>query len=789
MSTSLNDGIEVVVAPEELALAEESLHAGRGERARLLRDALINASGILVPSLVALVMVPLMLRGLGTATYGLWIAVAAMVAISASFDFGLGWTVVRQIAADPALEPAPHTVQFFQAAASAYLGLGVLSGAVVCALGTWGAQQMELSAELHHIAPLLFALAGVALVGDRMVAFTVAVLHGMRRFGSAVLLMGSIAVVRGAGIALLMSFGAGIGGLMLWHMAAALLAGGAGLLLLARLQPRWRMSARVPVWRTLHSHFAFGMASQLTSVATSVTWQAGALVVGGLAGTAAIVPLHVGQRFPLFASAVGWRSAEVAFPAASQDANQQVGEEILRATTRWTVVAVLPICVTLTVLAPHLLQNWLGAIDPAAVAVLRITAAAVLADSLGVGAIHILWGRGRANAVLVILGTVAAATALLTWLLVPRVGVPGAALALAVSLFAGAVVALVVAARSARTSASGVVLHALGRATLPAALCAGAALLLVRTASPASWPALFTVAAVSGAAYLLGMFAFGLYPAERALVGKSLNDWCWMLAGRPTPLHSQLGNANGQVVTESSSWLLRLLKRIRPLRSLWHLLLSVREMLFDTPERARLAFDQLHQQRDDPWGYLRIPARGELRFRRTDELLDQLGVKSAGRVLELGCSEGLYTVSLAARAQSLLAVDISATAVDRARERCRGLSNVTFRTWDLRRDPLDGPFDLIVAMSVLETLDRPSDLHAARHKLVSLLRPGGLLFVETTRVSPPLENQWWRRWLHRGRWLNAFISEDPRLRTVVSSVEPAAIRSVFQRSSEQDRAG
>src|SRR5687767_156967 len=118
MTTSASDGIEVMVAPEELAAAQAALDAEPSERVRLMRDAAVNASGILVPSAVALLLVPIMLRGLGDALYGFWIAVAALVAIFSSFDLGLGWTVVRQIACDTDGKPAPATVAFFQAAAT-----------------------------------------------------------------------------------------------------------------------------------------------------------------------------------------------------------------------------------------------------------------------------------------------------------------------------------------------------------------------------------------------------------------------------------------------------------------------------------------------------------------------------------------------------------------------------------------------------------------------------------------------------------------------------------------------
>jgi O-antigen/teichoic acid export membrane protein len=205
----------VATASEHVAAPRD----GGDERPRLLRDAVVNASGILISSAVALLVVPIMLRGLGAAAYGLWIAVSAVVAIAVSFDLGLGWTVVRQIAADSRGEPKAETVQFFQAAANAYLVLGVLSGAVLWIVGLVVAYQMPFSPELRAVAPFLFAMAGIGLVGERMTAFAVAVLHGMRRFGSAVMLVSGFAILRGVGIAMLLWNGGSVREVAVWHRA------------------------------------------------------------------------------------------------------------------------------------------------------------------------------------------------------------------------------------------------------------------------------------------------------------------------------------------------------------------------------------------------------------------------------------------------------------------------------------------------------------------------------------------------------------------------------------------
>ena len=133
------------------------------------------------------------------------------------------------------------------------------------------------------------------------------------------------------------------------------------------------------------------------------------------------------------------------------------------------------------------------------------------------------------------------------------------------------------------------------------------------------------------------------------------------------------------------------------------------------------------------------------------------------RGLEIGCAEGLYTEVLAQRCDSLRVLDLSPTALARARGRRRWPDSVTFGAFDLRRNIIPGTFDLIVVTGVLEYFSRPSTMARAREKLVAALAPGGCLLVETTRNNRVVEGSWWGRYLVRGKWINHFFSCHPSL--------------------------
>jgi 2-polyprenyl-3-methyl-5-hydroxy-6-metoxy-1,4-benzoquinol methylase len=96
-----------------------------------------------------------------------------------------------------------------------------------------------------------------------------------------------------------------------------------------------------------------------------------------------------------------------------------------------------------------------------------------------------------------------------------------------------------------------------------------------------------------------------------------------------------------------------------------------------------------------------------------------------GAVLEVGCGVGTFTRRLAAdpRLTRLLSIDISEAATARCRTAVTG-SRVDVRTADVR--DVDGAFDLVVCMNVLEHIE--DDRGALQHML-GLLRDGGTLFL------------------------------------------------------------
>ena len=137
-----------------------------------------------------------------------------------------------------------------------------------------------------------------------------------------------------------------------------------------------------------------------------------------------------------------------------------------------------------------------------------------------------------------------------------------------------------------------------------------------------------------------------------------------------------------------------------------------------------------------------------------------------GDVAEVGCGAGSLTALLAARARSVLAIDLSPAMLARARERCAAMPHVRFAELDADAwQPEPGSLDAIVSVATLHHLDGAAVLPRWR----AALRPGGRLVLMDVLRRPGVRHlpangaayliSGWRRWRRSGSLLR-----DARLR-------------------------
>jgi SAM-dependent methyltransferase len=135
-------------------------------------------------------------------------------------------------------------------------------------------------------------------------------------------------------------------------------------------------------------------------------------------------------------------------------------------------------------------------------------------------------------------------------------------------------------------------------------------------------------------------------------------------------------------------------------------------------------FERKYRESGDPWDF----AGSEYERGRYEAIIAALGERRYKRAFEPGCSVGELTWRLAERCGLVEAMDISATAVARAKERCRALPNVHVREGGLPHPMPGGQFDLIVFSEIGYYFEEPR-LQELGDMLVSRICTSGTLLA------------------------------------------------------------
>jgi ubiquinone/menaquinone biosynthesis C-methylase UbiE len=133
-----------------------------------------------------------------------------------------------------------------------------------------------------------------------------------------------------------------------------------------------------------------------------------------------------------------------------------------------------------------------------------------------------------------------------------------------------------------------------------------------------------------------------------------------------------------------------------------------------------------------------------------DALLESRVPPGARRVLEVGCGDGFLAARLARRIPDVMALDIDAPVLERARARF-ATAPVRWTHGDVMTATLpDHGFDAVVSNAALHHI---ADSRAALQRLAALVRPGGTLAL-VTFVKPSFRNAGW----HVTTWMVAAVA-------------------------------
>lgn len=133
---------------------------------KLVRHSLYNLLGLGLPLVVAIFCIPVLIRELGDARFGLLTLIWAVVSYFGLFDLGLGRALTQQLAVALAGDDHKGVGPLVATATTLMAGLGVLAGLLMALLAPWGVGLIQSVPDQQEAvnAVLLMALAMPAIV-------------------------------------------------------------------------------------------------------------------------------------------------------------------------------------------------------------------------------------------------------------------------------------------------------------------------------------------------------------------------------------------------------------------------------------------------------------------------------------------------------------------------------------------------------------------------------------------------------------------------------------------------
>ncbi len=327
-------------------------------------NAILNVSSWFVPALVALIAVPITVRGLGADAYGLLALVTAVTGYLGLMEMGLGTAIVRYLSFYRALNqgrPMLGIIRF----ASTWFGAAGAIGALGLFFGAhWIATVvLHVPATLVDTAVDVLHITALGFFSGMFVSVGAAIPQAFLRYDLAAGMTAVFGVLGSAGPAVLVLLGYGLTAVVA-YAAAINVTTAIIYALIARHLFRPIDITAGPEWRTIRREtLRFAGVAALNQIHSVIASQTSRVVVGAALGVAAAAYYQVPSLLSSRVSSMLSRVAYVVFPTASgmraRDDHEGVTRLYLR-TSRLIFVINGSVTMAMCALSAPLLQYWVS---------------------------------------------------------------------------------------------------------------------------------------------------------------------------------------------------------------------------------------------------------------------------------------------------------------------------------------------------------------------------------------------------------------------------------------------
>lgn len=398
---------------------------------RVFWNTISNYVGKLITLAVGFVLTPLLLRGLGATTYGLWALVGSVVAYGALLEFDIAAALTKYIAEYRAKGQTRDAQALVATALSLYLVLGsvvVLLGALLAVIFPY---IFNVPPEQHMQAMWLVFLSGIGVGLAIPCATPTAILRGLHRFEIINLLNVLGTLLSFGAIAAILFFGGSVIAIVIANILLTLLMQIPALWLIRRIAPELQIH-RLGIRRELMRRVAsFSSSLFVLNVAGQLQAKTDEIVIGVFLPVVQVTPYAICHRLSDVARMLTDQFLKVLMPLASE-LHAENDRERLRAlyivSTRVTIASFMPFGCVLAILAAPLLSLWVREMYAPYAPLVVILLLASFIDTSQWSASHVLQGMARHQPLAYMSIASGIANLILSVILIQSLGILGVAL-------------------------------------------------------------------------------------------------------------------------------------------------------------------------------------------------------------------------------------------------------------------------------------------------------------------------------------------------------------------------
>jgi len=407
-----------------------------------LKSGIFSIFGLVAPSLIYLVVTPILVRILGDAQYGLLVLFLAIPAFLGNIDLGLGAGGVLGMGRALEAGDVQKAARLHRELITLFAMLGMILAAALWLASPRMVYMLGMLQAADYQKALLYVhLAAAALILSILTASVSILPRAVEQFPQIAMIQVLSKIVLWLGTVTLAFLGSGLYGIFLWVLCIELIVLATYVVWNIRLLPSlsWLPAGRFHDVRDLVGSSAYAFIAQMSS---SCTYHVDKFLIAYFLGPAAVayysVAVGIASKLLVLAAAMTSFVFPRAVSLSAAEAADALKNLYLRA-SRLTLLTLAPLLAPAILLAPVLLRIWLPGFAEKSAGPMQLLLASYFLCALSVVPSYIYNGKGnfRISAVYATIGTLLNVVSCL--ILIPRLQMIGAALAALLGMVQSAV--------------------------------------------------------------------------------------------------------------------------------------------------------------------------------------------------------------------------------------------------------------------------------------------------------------------------------------------------------------